>query len=347
MAGGGTAASRPEVRIDRSDVGRRVSARRISEFVDDRPVFRDVIGVLTSWDDRGLTVEPRSGGPVSFPEHALVAGKPVPLYPARRAALPAVEVVDLQRIAARGWPAVEQEPLGEWTLRASAGFTRRANSVQALGDSGLPAAEALDAVRRWYEQRGLPAWFEVTEPGSPKDLAADLDRLGAAYSPTLVKTAELAPLTRTGSGDGRDRVRLARTADADWMSLYRRVTADPAVEEAARAVIHGGPSVWFATVHDTYGCGTEGDGTPPVLAIGRCVVDGRWAGFGAIEVAPWARRRGLASAVMAVLAARAAEEGATGGYLQVEAENSGAITLYDGLGFTTSHTYHYARLPQR
>ncbi len=336
MAGGGTAASRPEVRIDRSDVGRRVSARRISEFVDDRPVFRDVIGVLTSWDDHGLTVVPRSGEPVSFTEIALVAGKTVPLFPARRAPLPATGVVELQRIAARGWPAVEQEALGDWTLRASAGFTRRANSVQALGDPGLPLAEALDAVRHWYEQRGLPAWFEVTESGSPQDLTAELDRLGAAYSPTQVRTAPLAALTRLGGGHGR--VRLSRTAGPEWMSLYRRVTDDPAVEEAARKVVHGGPSVWFATVP---GAG----GTP--LAIGRCVVDGDWACFGAVEVAPDARRQGLATALMAVLAARAAEEGATGGYLQVEADNGGALTLYDGLGFTTSHTYHYARLPQR
>ncbi|WP_371479693.1 GNAT family N-acetyltransferase [Kitasatospora sp. NBC_00315] len=326
-------------------MGRRVSVRRISEFVDDRPVFRDVIGVLTSWDDPGLlTVVPRSGEPVSFPENALVAGKAVPLFPARRAPLPRTGVVELQRIAARGWPAVEQEPLGAWTLRASAGFTRRANSVQALGDPGLPLPQALEAVRDWYARRALPAWFEVTVPGSPDDLAAELERLGAVYSPTLVRTAPLAPLARLGGRPGAPPadawrgVRLSRGAGPAWMSLYRRVTGEPEVEEAARRVLHGGPSVWFATVPGP-------DGAP--AAIGRCVIDGEWACFGAVEVAPAARRRGLATALMAVLAARAAEEGATGGYLQVEAENENAIALYDGLGFTTSHTYHYARLPQR
>ncbi|MFD0279971.1 GNAT family N-acetyltransferase [Kitasatospora sp. NPDC127111] len=292
--------------------------------------------MLTSWDDHGLTVVPRSGDPVSFDENLLVAGKVVPPFPARRAPLPGVSPVELQRTAARGWPAVEQEPLGAWTLRASAGFTRRANSAQALGDPGLPVADALTAVRRWYAARGLPAWVEVSTPGSPETLRAELDRLGAAYSPTLVRVAALAPLARLGTG--HDRVRLSRTAGPDWMSLYRRVTDDPAVEQAAGRVLHGGPSVWFATVPGA-------PGRPP-LAIGRCVIDGPWACFGAIEVAPYARRAGLATAVMAVLAARAAEEGATGAYLQVEAENDGAIALYDGLGFTTSHTYHYARLPQ-
>ncbi|MFJ9610193.1 GNAT family N-acetyltransferase [Kitasatospora sp. NPDC101176] len=336
MTAGGPVQDRPEVRIDRSDVGRRVSVRRLSEFVDGRPVFRDSIGVLTSWDDHGLTVVPRTGEPVAFAEKLLVAGKVVPLFPARRAPLPAAGPIELQRTAARGWPAVEQEPLGEWTLRASAGFTRRANSVQALGDPGLPTADALAAVRAWYAARGLPAHVEVVEPGAPQDLRAELDRLGAGHAPTLVRTVPLAGLARAGSG--HDRVRLSRTADAAWLSLYRRVTGDPALEEAASRVLHGGPSVWFATVPGA-------PGQPP-LAIGRCVVDGPWAGFGAVEVAPRARRAGLATAVMAVLASRAAEEGAAGGYLQVEADNTGAIALYDGLGFTTSHTYHYTLLPE-
>ncbi|MET8541837.1 GNAT family N-acetyltransferase [Kitasatospora sp. NPDC004799] len=283
-----------------------------------------------------MTVAPRSGDPVFLPEKLLVAGKVVPLFPARRALLPVAGPAELQRIAARGWPAVEQEPLGEWTLRAAAGFTRRANSVQALGDPGLPLPQALAAVRSWYAARGLPAYVEVVSPGSPEALVAELDRLGVRYAPTLVLTAPLAGLARAGTGT--DRVRLARTADAGWLSAYRRVSGDPAVEEAARQVLHGGPSVWFATVPGA-------PGQPP-LAIGRCVIDGDWACFGAIEVQPHARRAGLGTAVMAVLASRAAEEGARGGYLQVEAENTGAIALYEGLGFTTGHTYHYALLPQ-
>ncbi|WP_416875328.1 GNAT family N-acetyltransferase [Kitasatospora sp. SC0581] len=283
-----------------------------------------------------MTIAPRTGDPVFLPEKLLVAGKTVPPFPARRVPLPVTEPVELQRIAGRGWPAVEQEPLGEWTLRAAAGFTRRANSVQALGDPGLPLPRALAAVRAWYAARGLPACVEVISPGSPPALVAELDRLGAGYAPTLVRTAPLAGLARAGAG--HDRVRLARTADDRWLSVYRRVSGDPAVEEAARRVLHGGPSVWFATVPGA-------PGQPP-LAIGRCVIEGAWACFGAIEVQPYARRAGLATTVMAVLASRAAEEGASGGYLQVEAENAGAIALYDGLGFTTSHTYHYALLPQ-
>jgi ribosomal protein S18 acetylase RimI-like enzyme len=278
----------------------------------------------------------RDGRSVEVAEDRLVAGKPVPPAPVRRADPPQAGPVELQRIAARGWPATETAALGEWTLRAAGGFTRRANSVQALGDPGMPLPAALEAVRDWYAARGLPGYVEVTVPGSPGDLREELARRGADEAPTHFRTAPLATLARL-AGDG-GAVRLARRASAGWLSRYRRVGGDPVLERAAQEVLHGGPSVWFATVP-----GPEGTGP---AAIGRCVVDGDWAGFSAVEVVPEHRRRGLASQVMAGLAARAAEEGATGAYLQVEAENGGAIALYDRLGFTTSHTYHYCRLPQ-
>ncbi|MFD7640126.1 GNAT family N-acetyltransferase [Kitasatospora sp. NPDC059795] len=297
-------------------------------------MFRDVIGVLTSWDDDGLTVESRGGVSAHFGSELVVAGKPVPPFPARNVPAPGATPAELQRTAGRGWPAIEQQPLGDWLLRASAGFTRRANSVQALGDPGLPLDEALDAVRDWYAARGLPAHIEVVEGSSPPEL----DGLGEHLAPTTVRTAPLGALTRAAAPDSWRQVRLSRAADRDWLSLYRRVGDDPALESAAGAVLHGGPSVWFAHVPGP-------DGTP--LAIGRIVVDGAWAGLSAVEVVPAARRRGLATTVMAVLAARAAEEGATGAYLQVEADNQGAQALYDRQGFTTSHTYHYARLSQR
>ncbi|MFD8482997.1 GNAT family N-acetyltransferase [Kitasatospora sp. NPDC059673] len=319
-------------------MGRRVSVRRVDGVADGRPVFRDAIGVLTAWDGDGLTVESRRGVSVRFAADLLVAGKPVPPFPARNVPMPDITPTELQRTAARGWPAVEQQPLGDWVLRASAGFTRRANSVQALGDPGLPLDEALERVRDWYAARGLPAHVEVVDGASPSDLTAELDRLGAQLAPTVVRRARLGGLTRAAAPESWRQVRLSRAADRNWLSLYRRVGDDPALEAAAQAVLHGGPSVWFAHVPGP-------DGAP--LAIGRMAVDGDWAGFSAIEVAPAARRRGLATTVMAALAARAAEEGATGAYLQVEADNHGAQALYDQQGFTTSHTYHYARLPQR
>lgn len=328
----------------------------------------------------------RNGETVRLAEPDLVAGKVVPAAPAKRRGLPAATVRELQETAARAWPALETERLGAWLLRASAGeprgarpagaasgrregFTAGANSVLPLGSPELPLPEALERVERWYDERGLPPLVQVTtgapedaEPGGTRPpgavvggqagegLAAELEQRGwTAERHTVLRVGALAPLA---DREPDARVELSREPDAGWLAMYGR-TGEPADTELK--VVTGGPSVWFATVR-----GGEG-GNPE--AIGRCVVDGRWAGFDAVEVAPECRREepaarsasyggggratgGLVTAVMGELARRALEEGASAAYLQVETGNREARALYDGLGFADHHAYHYRRAPR-
>ncbi|MEW1659985.1 GNAT family N-acetyltransferase [Streptomyces sp. NPDC093707] len=334
------AGGRAEVRITHADVGKRVSVRRLTGARSGEGAFTDAVGVLTSWDDGVLSITRSSGECVRIEESSLVAGKVVPAAPARRRG-PAATVRELQQVAARSWPAIETERLGEWELRASGGFTRRANSVLPLGDPGVPLDEALTLATRWYADRGLPALITVAtgRPDANEPLAGELAARGwRDEAHTSVRTAALAPLADTDSPqkgpEGTSRVLLSRQPDAGWLALYNR--AGGTATDAALAVLTGGPSVWFAQVAAPDG-GTA--------AIGRLAVDGRWAGFAAVETAPARRRAGLATLVMAALAERALDEGASAAYLQVEADNAGALALYDGLGFTEHHGYHYRRGP--
>lgn len=357
IIGGG----RLEVRLTRADVGKRVSVRYVTDSGAPGGRFSDAVGVLTSWDAGVLTITRKSGDAVRIPELRLAAGKVVPAAPARRRG-PAATFPELSRVAARAWQPVESEPLGAWTLRAAiveepgdagpagrspadgpggavagrrVGFTRRANSALPDGDPGRPVAEALEAVRKWYADRGLPAYVQAaTGAESAQELlCADLERLGWRREVTAeLRIAALAPLADREPGPAE--VRLSRTLDEPWLRRYQRFTgAGPAV----RHVLSSGPSVWFASV--------AGTGEVPA-AIGRCVVDGRWAGFMAVEVDPALRRRGLATAVMAALARQALDEGASAAWLQVEADNDGARALYEGMDFAVHHHYHHYRQPE-
>jgi ribosomal protein S18 acetylase RimI-like enzyme len=331
-------------------VGKRVSVRRWNEHAAEGERFTDTVGVLTSWDDGVLLITQRNGQGVRIAESSLVAGKVIPAAPARRRG-PASSYEELARISARAWQPVERERLGEWELRGAvqkvprearpwgavvgrrAGFTRRANSVLALGDPGLPLDDALAAVRRWYAARGLPAYIQLATgaEGTQELLCAELEGRGWTREVTAeLWTGALAPVAdREATG-----VELSRTVDEAWLARYQR----KGMSEVALKVLGSGPSVWFATV-----AGAEG---APPAAIGRCVVDGRWAGFAAVEVDPEQRRRGLATAVMAALARQALDEGASAAWLQVETGNAGARALYAGLGFGAHHAYHHYREPE-
>ncbi|MFJ8308613.1 MULTISPECIES: GNAT family N-acetyltransferase [unclassified Streptomyces] len=326
-----TTGGRLEVRITAADTGKRVSVRRLSSSGTPGSLFTDTVGVLTSWDNGVLSITRKSGETVRIEESSLVAGKVVPAAPARRRG-PAASFEELAPVLARAWQPVESERLGEWTLRAASGFTRRANSVLPLGDPGIPLADALAYVRGWYAARGLPAYVQASTgaAGTQERLCADLEQAGWEREVSAeVRIAALAPI---GDLDADvSRVRLARTVDAAWLARYQR-SVTPG--EHVLKVLNSGPSVWFAAV--------PGEGEAPA-AIGRCVVDGRWAGFMAVEVDPAHRRRGLATAVMTALARRALDEGASAAWLQVEADNDGARALYEGQGFATHHSYHHFR----
>ncbi|MFE0673912.1 GNAT family N-acetyltransferase [Streptomyces sp. NPDC058867] len=326
-----SATGRLEVRITAADVGKRVSVRRLDDPARGGEKFTDTVGVLASWDDGVLLITRKTGETVRIAESSLVAGKVVPSAPARRRG-PAASYQELARVSARAWRPVESERLGDWELRAAAGFTRRANSVLPLGDPGLPLDEALAAVRRWYGERGLPAYVQTATgaEGTQELLCAELERRDWVREVSAeLWIGALAPLA---DREEPAEVVLSRTADEAWLARYQR----KGLSEVALTVLGSGPSVWFASV--------PGPGDAPA-AIGRCVVDGRWAGFAAMEVDPAMRRRGLASAVMSALAGRALEEGASAGWLQVESDNAGARALYSGSGFSAHHAYHHYREP--
>ncbi|MFE6624309.1 GNAT family N-acetyltransferase [Streptomyces sp. NPDC057740] len=325
-----SATGRLEVRITTADVGKRVSVRRLNDPAAAGEKFTDTVGVLASWDEGVLLITRKSGETVRIAESSLVAGKVVPDAPARRRG-PSASYEELAHVATRAWRPVESEMLGAWELRAASGFTRRANSVLPLGDPGMPLPDALDAVRRWYGDRGLPAYVQTATgaEGTQELLCAELERLGWVREVSAeMWIGALAPVADRGEGAG---VVLSREADEAWLARYQR----KGVSEVALKVLGSGPSVWFATVPGA-------DGAAPA-AIGRCVVDGRWAGFAAVEVDPALRRQGLATRVMTALARRALDEGASAAWLQVEVENAGAREMYARMGFGAHHAYHHYR----
>jgi ribosomal protein S18 acetylase RimI-like enzyme len=239
---------------------------------------------------------------------------------------------DLEQLAARSWRGLEEERFGDWLLRASGGFTGRANSVLVVGRSPVDLPAAVAAVTGWYERRGLRPRAQVPMPGGER---AD-DALAAAGwirdDDNLVLTASL-----TGWAGPRVAVDLAAVPDEAWLNGYRyRGTPLPPV---AAAVLANADEPVFASIR----C----DPAPaPLAAVARGVVVDGWLCVTAVTVDDRYRRRGLATAVMAGLGAWARERGAHSCLLQVAGSNAPALALYERLGFTEHHRYHYRLGPE-
>lgn len=220
--------------------------------------------------------------------------------------------------------------LGDWLLRSAAGWSGRANSALPVGDPDRPLPEAVDAIERWYAERGQPAMVNTPLPLAAP-VGAELDGRGwGARPPVLVQTVALAALPPAPpTPAGAPPVGLAAVPSEDWLAVA--AGRKGGLPEAARHVLTAVDRVRFAHVYV--------DGT--LVAIGRGTVtgEGRWLGLSLIEVVPQARRRGLAGRVIRALVGWAVAEGASHAFLQVEQRNTAAVALYRGLGFTTHHTY--------
>ena len=319
-------------------VGSRVVVRHLLDARD--PVsgatLTDVVGQLVDADGEFLVVATRRGE-VRVPRARVTAAKVVPPAPARRGAPHrALSVEDLQRVMVGAWPPMHSDRLGEWVLRASRGFTQRANSVVTAGSPGLPVPEALDVVERWYAGHRLPPNLTVAGPlGSDpaRDPVAEeaLARGYAARAPTLTLTASASQVAARPDDDVRApgvRVEVGEALTDGWFGAYRSYrTVD---EVAARAILTGSPSQDFATALDERGA---------VVGIGRLGVADAWGGVAAMWVAPAVRRRGVASAVLAALAREAVSRGVMSLHLQTDSDNAGALGFYERCGFERHHQY--------
>jgi GNAT superfamily N-acetyltransferase len=77
------------------------------------------------------------------------------------------------------------------------------------------------------------------------------------------------------------------------------------------------------------------------VAGGQVAIEGEVAGLYDVFSHESHRGRGLAQALCVALLQLAGHEGATTGYLQVDASNAVARRLYGRLGFADAYAYHY------
>jgi GNAT superfamily N-acetyltransferase len=298
----------------------------------------DLLGIMESWAADVTEIRGEDGALTAIRHADIVSGKPVPPRPSPRMRVSAEQACLLSNAS---WPAMHTEPLGEWLLRASGGFSARANSVMATGDPGMPFDRALGRVREFYDEHGLPAWAQVLV-GSPTADAFTLHgwvtaRPGEADSEFQIASVSRAVrAVRPRLPGSAPSVTVGTTASSAWLAHDERALRH---REAALAVLQGPADVAFVSV------GSVGSVGSPLVAKGRISCDGDWAGITDVWVSPDHRRRGLGFVVMAAMLDWAAERGATTAYLQVRGDNQPGLRLYDTLGFRTHHSYRYLAAP--
>ena len=232
----------------------------------------------------------------------------------------------------------QQRWVDGWLLRFSPGKAKRARCIQAVADGRLPLAERLALCAAVLAEAGLPMVVRITPFSRPEGLDASLAERGyQVLDDTLVMVATQWPAQVEPLPVGWRLERVGHAAFAEAVGSLRGSAAGQRAAQAERLAASPVPyQAWvLRRANDAR-----------VLACGQAATEGDLVGLYDVFTHPAARGQGLASRLCAALLDHARAGGARMAYLQVEADNLPARSVYRRLGFVDAYHYHY-RTPSR
>jgi ribosomal protein S18 acetylase RimI-like enzyme len=241
------------------------------------------------------------------------------------------EILAWECRAFRAWPALESSMTHGWIQRFSSGYTKRANSINALEPDRELTSDLKNELEMPYRQRGMAPVWRLTRLAP-----AGADSLLAQAGYRLIDESLVQQATIDSRFAPDPEVSIDPVPSPAWLAGFAALS--PVAPEhhgtMARMLRSIAAPVAFASVEDA--------GEPIAFALG--VVEGDHVGLFDVLVAPQARRRGLARRLTQSIGAWGRAQGARFAYLQVVATNTAALPLYADLGFHTVYTYAY-RVP--
>lgn len=244
----------------------------------------------------------------------------------------AVDVASLERATVHAVaPEHVDDSVPGWLLPMDPGTVGRAQCAVPLSHAA-PDAALIEPIVQRYRARGFaPAWRLPDLPSFAAFHAA-LGRHGfTRRQPTLTQVASVAGLLKglpahTGAV-------LEDLPDAAWLAMFLGEGLDP-VDGASRSRALGrAAGTRFGSLRE------EG----VTVACGAAAFAHGWLGVHGMRTAARQRGRGLAGQVMRAMVEEARQRGIERVFLQVDAGNAPALSLYKRLGFETAWGYAYWR----
>ncbi len=236
-----------------------------------------------------------------------------------------------EELGLNAWPAAATHLYDGWLLTFAEGFTLRANSVNPLYASSLPLDEKIADCERLYEVRKLTPAFKALDDPAHFFLAEALRAQGYAADPgALVQTLRFEPTQRF---EANPRVQLFDNPPLEWYARYFEMSGRPSPHSATmqKMMKRQIPLQVFAAL--VY--------RDEALAVGRAILERGTVGLFNIATDANHRNRGFGRALVNTLLAWGQQNGATGAYLQVGANNPAAVYLYESMRFRSLYRYSF------
>ena len=249
-----------------------------------------------------------------------------------------MNAMEVEQAARLAWPALEEQELPYGVLRFAQGADRRSNSLSFYSVAIVEPAALIAVTEKFYQLRNaVPIVRIIQHDNACLGALAEIDfalqcRGYQKQSPTLSMTREL---KQTASLDSVNAAVFSYAVSrSEWLRVWYQLTGKPMESiDAHRAILEKLTSRHLFLVR------RDAQGT--ALSCGMAVCEGNAIGLFGIATSSKHRKQGYASAILSSLCSWGRGNGARYVFLQVEEENSSALSLYSNMGFKKLYSYWY------
>lgn len=243
----------------------------------------------------------------------------------------AASVQQLEHRSFNAWPGARCAVVSGWLLRSTNGYTKRANSANALQPATQLNTPLLRHIEAWYGRQRQPSIFRLS-PLADAAVDALLHENGyQVVEPSVVM--QRATHTEDTPWQPAQGLRLETQLNEQWLHGYGTASGLAPHQQHALSLIQqsiGMPCAYASLLHKGQPC-----------AWGLAVLELEAVGIYEVMVHPAHRAKGLGRQLLQGLLQWAAQQGATHTDLQVTGSNLPAQRLYTSLGFQAVYGYHY------
>ncbi|MCG8643019.1 MAG: GNAT family N-acetyltransferase [Desulfobacterales bacterium] len=240
----------------------------------------------------------------------------------------------IEELSMNAWPSLQTTLYDGWVLRVSAGYTKRANSVNPLYKSKIDLDQKIDYCKNFYERLRLPVVYKITSDNNLTHLDNKLSELNyIKIDETSVRVLDLSLFD--ASDDPSTKV--SNVFTEEWTDAFIRSSkiCKDSTKFTLKSMLNNiiGRTIWITHIINREAVG-----------FGFGVIDNGYVGIFDILVDKSFRGNGYGKAIMNKILLEAKKLGANQAYLQVVVGNTVAENLYQNLGFEEIYRYWYRKL---
>jgi len=244
------------------------------------------------------------------------------------------EILFYQELSIITWPPKIILNLNGWKVRISEGVTKRANSVSPMLYTGNNLEADIAQVERFYQEKNLQPIFQLPDGFKPSELKDLL--ISSGYEPideTIVMVADINEMNKSPEAIEYDFVHFEENLE-EWITAFKSLREDRSDEiEGLKQIIDRATKsnvcYYITKKNDEY------------VAVGLTISEGSYMGIFNMFTHQEHRRKGIAQILISMMIEWGDINLIDQVFLQVEADNPGAIQLYKKIGFNEIYRYRY------